>query len=181
MAMPTGVGQGDTAPAVIDLAGGAAVLAGHAHALVAAFSGAALIDEQDALGVAAGVIDPADQLRPQRPVGPRRLAAEVLGHADLRDIAAVSVQGDRFGGLVIVGVEQQAARVGFRPSHTAVIVQERTKPAHELRKARQRLRQILLGHERPPCQRAKGSRSWAPDKLAKPGWRGKANCVALYY
>jgi hypothetical protein len=41
--------------------------------------------------------------------------------------------------------------------------------------------QILLGHEQPPCQRTKGSRSWTADKLAKPGWRRKANCVALYY
>src|SRR5262249_32359497 len=98
-----------------------------------------------------------------------------------RGIAAVGVQGNRFRVLVVVGVEQQAAQVGFGPSHPGVVLQERTKPAHELREARQRLLQILLGHERPPCQRATSFRSGTTNKLAKPGWRGKANCVALYY
>jgi hypothetical protein len=113
------------------LAGSAAVLAGHAHTLVAALGDAALIDDQDALGVAEGFIDPAEQLGAERQVRPGRLADEVLGHADLRGIAAVGVAGNRFGVLVIVGVEQQAAQVGFGPSHTGVVFQERTKPAHE--------------------------------------------------
>src|SRR5205823_5442263 len=100
---------------------------------------------------------------------------------DLRGIAAVGVEGDGLGVLVVVGVEQQATQVGFGAGHAAVVFQQGAEAAHELGKARQRLLQILLGHEWPPCRRAKVTRSGAAHKLAKPGWRGKAKFVALYY
>ncbi len=110
MAVTTGIGQEDPDLAVVDLAGGPTVLAGHTHAFVPTLGNTALIDDQDALRVAEVFIDPADQFGPQGEIGPRRLAQEVLGHTHLRGIAAVGVEGNGLGVLIVVGVEQQAAQ-----------------------------------------------------------------------
>src|SRR5262249_31418431 len=58
----TGVGDIDGHLAVVDLAGGAAVLAGDADALGAALGEAALVQDEDAVGAAEFGIDLAEQL-----------------------------------------------------------------------------------------------------------------------
>ena len=65
------------------------------------------------------LIHPADQLLAGRLVGPGRLAEEDLGHADLRRIA-VDLQGDGFGRLGALGIQEQAAEIGLGPLAAAL-------------------------------------------------------------
>src|SRR5262249_17525960 len=122
-------------------------------ALGATLGEAALVEDQHAVVAAEFGIDLAEQFPAQGGVLPRGLAEEDLHHADLGGLA-VDLQGDGLGGLVVVVVQQQAARGGAGALGPGVVAEQGGEAGDELLEEWQGLPAVGGGHN--------ASRGWEP-------------------
>ena len=145
MAAVAGVGDVDGDLAVVEFAGGTAILAGDADALGAALGEGALVEDEDTLVAAEFVGDPGAEFVAKVLVGPGGGTEEDLGHAHLGGVA-VDLEGDGFGGLVVVVVQEQAAEVGMGAVGAAVRAEQGGEMGHEGVEQRQGLLEVGGGH-----------------------------------
>lgn len=129
--------------AVVDLAGCAAVLAGHANALSITLGEVALIDDKDAVRVTEFGGNPVGQFGAERGVGPEGIGENDLSHAHLGGIA-VDFQRDGFGGLVVVVVQEKSAEVGVGAGRSAVITEVGDEASDEVVEERNGLEFVSL-------------------------------------